>query len=168
MASQRSVKIIFNPASRGGKSRKKLPKIEKLLKEYNVDYQLVETQAPLDAISMAEEAKNENFDIVCALGGDGTAHEVANGAIRANLAFTAIPVGSGNDFVGGIGMNGKWETGVENLVQGEINEISVIKANDRYSINIMDAGFGGDIAKASEKHLRWITGSLKYTLLTLA
>jgi len=57
---------------------------------------------------------------------------------------------------------------IKNLIHGEVNEISIIKANDRYSINIMDAGFGGDVAKASEKHLKWITGSLKYTLLTLA
>lgn len=165
---KRSVKIIFNPATRGGKSKKKVPKIEKLLKELNVDYQIFETTAPLDAIAIAEDAKNEKFNVVCALGGDGTVHEVANGAIRANLPFAAIPVGSGNDFVGGIGINGNWEAGVENLAYGEINEISIVKANDRYSINILDAGIGGDIAKASEKHLRWITGSFKYTLLTLA
>lgn len=165
---KRSVKIIFNPASRGGKSKKKVPRIESLLKENDVDYQIFETTAPLDAITMAEDTKNENFDVICALGGDGTAHEVANGAIRADKPFAAIPVGSGNDFVGGIGINGKWEAGVENLIHGEVNEISIVKANDRYSINILDAGFGGDVAKSSEKHLRWITGSFKYTLLTMA
>lgn len=165
---KRSIKIIFNPATRGGKSKKKLPKIKKLLKELNVDYQIFETSAPLDAISLAEDARKEGFNVVCALGGDGTAHEVGNGAIRAGLPFAAIPVGSGNDFVGGIGINGKWEDGVTNLKNGEIKEISIVKANDRYSINILDAGIGGDIAKASEKHLRWITGSLKYSLLTVA
>ncbi len=164
----RSIKIIFNPATRGGKAKKKLPKIEKFLKEKNIDYQLFETTAPLEAITLAEDAKKEGFNVVCALGGDGTAHEVGNGAIRVGLPFAAVPVGSGNDFVGGIGIDGKWEDGVANLKDGEIKEISIVKANDRYSINILDAGIGGDIAKASEKHLRWITGSLKYSLLTIA
>lgn len=164
----RSIKIIFNPATRGGKAKKKLPKIEKLLKEIDIDYQLFETTAPLDAISMAEDAKKEGFNVVCSLGGDGTAHEVGNGAIRAGLTFASIPIGSGNDFVGGLGIDGRWEDGVSNLQDGEIKEISIVKANDRYSINILDAGIGGDIAKASEKHLKWITGSKKYSLLTIA
>ncbi|MHA2101554.1 MAG: diacylglycerol/lipid kinase family protein, partial [Candidatus Kariarchaeaceae archaeon] len=164
----RSVKIIFNPASRGGKSKKKLPKIEQLLKELEIDYQIFETTAPLDGITLGEDGKNEGFDVICSLGGDGTAHEVANGAIKANLPFAAIPLGSGNDFVGGLGLNGKWKDGIHNLVDGEVKEISILKANERYSINILDAGIGGDIAKASQKHLRWLTGSFKYTLLTIA
>jgi len=54
---KRLVKIIFNPASR--KSRKKVAKVEKLLRKYNLDYQIFETTAPLDGISITEQVNRK-------------------------------------------------------------------------------------------------------------
>ncbi|MHA2249292.1 MAG: diacylglycerol/lipid kinase family protein [Candidatus Kariarchaeaceae archaeon] len=164
----RKIKLIYNPASRGGKSRKYLPKIQSYLDEQGADYNLVETTAPLDGIEKSKSALEEGYNVVCAIGGDGTSHEVGNGAIQSNLTFSVIPVGSGNDFAAGLGIENTWKSGVETLLNGKKERISISNAGSRYSINIVDAGFGGDVAKASEKHLKWITGSKKYTLLTLA
>jgi diacylglycerol kinase (ATP) len=164
----RKIKLIYNPASRWGKTKKTIPKIKAYLDERGIDYGYVETDAPLDGIEKSKSAKEEGYNVVCALGGDGTAHEIGNGAILGGLTLGVIPIGSGNDFASGLGIKDDWESGVRNLVEGKIEKISVTKAGDRYSINIIDLGFGADVAKASENHLRWVSGSKKYTLLMLA
>lgn len=156
----------MNPKARGGGSKKIGEKIKGSLAETGLDFSFEETTGPLDAISMAEKTKEDGYNTVCAVGGDGTAHETANGAIKAGVTFATIPAGSGNDFAGGLGME-TWEEGLETLSSGTIQKISVLKAGERYVINLMDSGLGGDVAKASEKHLRWMSGSKKYSLLTL-
>lgn len=164
----KSIKLIYNPASKGGKSKKVIPKIKNYFDEQDIDYTFSETTAPLDGVEKAKSAKEEGFSIVCAVGGDGTVHEVGNGAIASGLTLGVIPLGSGNDFAAGLGIENNWESGVDTLINGKTDKISITKAGERYSINIFDAGLGGDVAKASEKHLRWISGSKKYTMLTLA
>jgi YegS/Rv2252/BmrU family lipid kinase len=160
-----SIKLIYNPESKGGKSKKVIPKIKEYLFEQGIDYEFIETEGPLDGIKQGSSAKEEGFRIVCAVGGDGTAHEVGNGAIQSGLTLGVIPVGSGNDFAAGLGIHNNWESGIETLLNGKKEKISVTKAGERYSINVIDAGLGADVAKVSENHLRWISGSKKYTML---
>jgi YegS/Rv2252/BmrU family lipid kinase len=45
---------------------------------------------------LASVAAMENFDIVCAVGGDGTINEVVQGIGKAQLTLAIIPTGSGN------------------------------------------------------------------------
>ena len=158
-------KLIYNPAARGGKSKKFVPVVTKLLDEEGIDYTLAETQRPLHAIELAANAKKEGYSLVCSIGGDGTAHEVANGAIQSKTTFGIIPAGSGNDFSKGIGLNGDIKQAVDTLIRGNTHEISTIKVGDRYSINVVDAGLGGEVAKRSIESLKWMKGSMKYTLL---
>jgi len=102
--SPRKLKIILNPKAKGGRSKKISKKVETVLKEQGIDYQFAETESPYHAYELAKMAKDDNIDTVVALGGDGTVHEVGNGAIAAGLNLGVIPAGSGNDFAGGIGM----------------------------------------------------------------
>ena len=163
----RKIKIIFNPASRGGKSIKIKDEAINLLDKQQFEYDIVETKKPLEAINMASDAKNEGYDMVVALGGDGTVHEVANGAIKGNIPLGIIPAGSGNDFSKAIGLDGSLEQSIETLANGNISNISTVKIGDRYSINVADAGLGADVAKLSMSTLKWLKGSIKYTLLMI-
>ena len=71
-------KIIFNPAARNGKARQDIPYILDLLKSHGIDYNFTETEYPLHATEIAEDSIKD-FDIIVALGGDGTINEVING-----------------------------------------------------------------------------------------
>ncbi len=161
-----SFKILYNPASRGGKSRKKVDSIVKKLDDLGLDYKLENTKGPKIGMQQAASAKEEGYTAVIAMGGDGTVHEIANGAIRAGMDFGVIPLGSGNDFASAIGIN-TWEDGINSLNTDNIQKISYLRINEHYSVNVLDAGLGAEVVKLSERSLKWIAGSLKYTLLTL-
>ena len=159
-------KIFYNPKSRDGKSKKDFEKVKEALKATSLDYDIEETISSRSGIEQARKAKDAGFDTVIALGGDGTVSEIANGAIQAGLKFGVIPVGSGNDFAYGIGID-SWEKGIEVLQNGKTVSISMLNAGDYYSVNIIDAGLGADVVKLSETKLRWMAGQLKYTLLVM-
>lgn len=159
-------KILYNPASQGGRSKRKVGDIKSYMSELGVDFVIEETKGPKIGIDQAASAKGEGFTTVVAMGGDGTVHEVGNGAIKEGLQFAVIPIGSGNDFASGIGLKG-WKDGIDSLISDNVQKLSYLKIGDHYSINILDTGLGADVVKLSENHLKWISGSLKYTLLTL-
>ena len=73
-----NVLLIANPGSRNG--RKALPAVLEVLRNAGIRAEIAETTAPLDAIELVRTRILANpgvFDAVLALGGDGTAMEVA-------------------------------------------------------------------------------------------
>ncbi len=100
-------KIIFNPTAGKGIALKNRDRIEELLRQYELEYDLVATQYPQHATQLARQAAEEGYDFVIAVGGDGTANEVLNGIMQAREngspvpVLGIIPVGRGNDFAFG-------------------------------------------------------------------
>ncbi|MCL2492268.1 MAG: acylglycerol kinase family protein, partial [Coriobacteriia bacterium] len=96
MATTRYLAII-NPAARSGEAAQIATEIKEKLSDLDITY--IETSAPEEAIEIASTAAD--FDVVIAIGGDGTVNEIANGLMRIEEdkrpALAIIPVGSGND-----------------------------------------------------------------------
>jgi YegS/Rv2252/BmrU family lipid kinase len=65
------------------------------------------TEHPTHATELAAQAGPEGFNVVVAVGGDGTVHEVVNGLMQIDAAarptLAAVPIGSGNDFCHNVG-----------------------------------------------------------------
>ena len=88
--------IIYNPLSRKGANRHRVEDIKRILDANNFPYEYRETECPLDGIRVAREMA-ETCDTIIAVGGDGTVHEVINGAAEKGVTFGILPFGSGND-----------------------------------------------------------------------
>ena len=71
--------LIFNPGSRGGKSRKKLDYILETLDKSNINYNYEITKSLEDAYQLSVQANKKDYDIIVAIGGDGTINNVLNG-----------------------------------------------------------------------------------------
>lgn len=63
-----------------------------------------ETSRPGHAIEIAREAVADGFEVVAALGGDGTVNEVANGLAGTDAALAVIPAGLVNVFARSLGL----------------------------------------------------------------
>ena len=75
-------RIIVNPTAGRGEGERAVPRIEKLLRDQGLDYELVRTARPWHAAELAQEAAEMGVDVVVAVGGDGTANEVLNGLMQ--------------------------------------------------------------------------------------
>lgn len=91
-------KIIFimNPIS-GTVNKAGIPSlIDKYINHDIFDYEISLTEYAGNASEIASKAKDDNIDIVVAVGGDGTVNEVARAIVNSNTALGIIPCGSGN------------------------------------------------------------------------
>jgi len=124
-------KVIVNPTSGRGKGDEVYPLIEKELHNLKLDFEICRTDAPGHAIEIAKDASTAGFDVVVAVGGDGTANEVLNGLMHARLegsgtaALGLISVGRGNDFAYGVNTPPDMITACRSLAEDRRKTIDV-------------------------------------------
>jgi YegS/Rv2252/BmrU family lipid kinase len=97
----RKVELILNPVADMGNAWKVARDLRPIIAEYsNADW--TGTVYPLHAQELAKQAGEQGYDLVIAVGGDGTVHEVINGLMsipeEKRPMMAVVPVGSGNDF----------------------------------------------------------------------
>jgi YegS/Rv2252/BmrU family lipid kinase len=93
---KKRVQFIINPIS-GTSKKKNLPElIESNLDHSLFDYEIIYSQYPKHAKELASQAAQDGVDVVCAVGGDGSVHEVGTALIGTKTALAILPLGSGN------------------------------------------------------------------------
>ena len=94
-----TVRVIINPAAGSGDTRKRWPGAIVALREAGLRPDYVLTDAPGHATALAQQAGLDGYDAVIAMGGDGTAHEVANGLLRVGSPppLALLQTGTGRD-----------------------------------------------------------------------
>ncbi len=184
--------IVLNPISGNGHGERLWQQINAALRAGGLDFDLTRTTAPRAAVAIAEQAKRDGYETLIAIGGDGTANEVANGMLRASGgaptgALGVIPVGSGNDFAKmllGLSHPGDaqpdWRTCIQRILAHSTRVIDVGKvvadhpapgfdAGAHYYVNGLDTGFGASVARRAHEIplLRGAAIYLAAVLLTL-
>ena len=106
------------------------------------------TDRPGGAADMARKLAETGEELrLYACGGDGTISEVANGiAGFSNAAMTAIPTGTGNDFLKNFGPDMEKFQDAENLWAGEVFPLDLIACNGRLCLTIACNGIDARIA----------------------
>jgi len=175
-------KIIVNPISGRGHGEESIPKIERMLSEHNLDFDLVRTERPWHGAELAKEAALAGYDVVVAAGGDGTANEVLNGLMRAGhgrrpapaarCAMGILCVGRGNDFAYGMGIPVDLEVGCRALAQNHRRTVDVGKVTGgdypegRYFGNGVGIGFDAVVGFEAVK-MTHLTGFPSYIVAVL-
>jgi diacylglycerol kinase family enzyme len=98
--------VIFNPAAGKSRARRRL---ERLRANWSDRVDFWPTERSGHAVELAMKAAQAGYGVVAAAGGDGTAHEVLNGlmrAARADVHFSIIPIGSANDYAHSLALDG--------------------------------------------------------------
>ena len=91
-------KILFivNPIS-GHHDKSKFPSIvDELIDKDKFEYTIKLTERGGHAAELTKQAIKDQYDIIVAVGGDGTINEVATNMIGASQTFAIVPYGSGN------------------------------------------------------------------------
>lgn len=182
-ATTKPYRIILNPVAGKGNALKLAPVLEGHLERLKVPFELVMTEHPGHAISLAEEACGGMHRGVIAAGGDGTGNEVINGLMAAKAAgrdvppFGVLSVGRGNDLAHGAAMPADLEDGCALLAEPRYNPMDVGRViggdypEGRYFGNGIGIGFdtivGLEAAKMTHVHgfLAYVFGALKTLII---
>ena len=92
------IACILNPKARDGLSMKQWDLFEPALKMAGFEIDLHQTEYPGHATEIAHNLSSGDYEIVVAVGGDGTVHEVASGLRTSKMTLGILPIGSGNDY----------------------------------------------------------------------
>ncbi len=149
-AAGRRMAAICNPHSGGGGYRRDLPLIFEALRGLGYEVEELQTAEPGDATRLAGEAVADGFDVVCALGGDGTVNETVNGLAGSNVPLAIVPTGTVNVLAMELGIPLEPPDAVRLLSTGTVSWIDLGLAGERY-FGLM-AGVGMDAAVVASLH----------------
>lgn len=162
-STDRSLCLIVN-----GKCRDdpELIRVIDLLKSEGRRIEVNCTQKAGDAFELAKDRCTGDWDAIIAIGGDGTANEVAQGMLNADeikAAFALIPYGTANDFATACGIPpNNPEVAIEMLDKAPRKAIDVGKVNDQHFINMVSCGYGAEITAETQPELKQLLGGFAY------
>lgn len=137
--------VIVNPVSGRGKTFRNWDKLKNFLLRRFREIRERFTEAPKHAIEIAREEIKRGVEHIITVGGDGTLNEVINGffenfkPINPKARVSILPSGRGNDFAKTLELRPKRLTFSKSI------EVDLVKMGDRFFVNVMDMGLGGEI-----------------------
>jgi YegS/Rv2252/BmrU family lipid kinase len=163
----RKIKIILNPMADMGNAWRVARDLRSITEQHGgIDWS--GTVYPGHAIELAKQA--DEYDMVIAMGGDGTVHEVMNGLMQISEdkrpVLGVVPVGSGNDFGHGINASTKSTEALKRAIDGEATTVDLgvmtsEQGRREYFDNTLGIGFGAMVTIRSHK-LPILRGFLMY------
>ena len=152
--------FIVNPISGKGRGASLGKRLEEKLKTTDINYKVVYTQSPGHATNLAGEACTD-YDIIVAVGGDGTLNEMINGMHSSGKTAGIIPVGTGNDFVRALKIPTDFEKAFELVLSDKRKKIDIGKANDHLFHNGLGIGFDAWVVEKG-LHVKYLRGNAFY------
>lgn len=160
--------LIYNPAA--GSNRRD-PRFRRQLAQFAATHAeavvLSPTTHPGHATTLARRAAAEGFSCVAAIGGDGTANEVAQGLLDTSTSLALVPRGSGNGLARHLGIPLRPDAALALILQpaARVRRIDTGLAAGRVFINVMGSGLDALISRRFAASARRGLGT--YLRLTL-
>ena len=140
---KRKTLFIINPIS-GGKKKDGVPELVDA--HFKGDATIVFTTGVSHANRIAAEAIN-NYDMVVAVGGDGTVNEIASSLVGSKTILGVVPCGSGNGLSRFLQIPMNIEDAIKNLNVGDVAVIDSAQANGKPFFNMAGMGFDAHISE---------------------
>ncbi|MFJ8263871.1 diacylglycerol kinase [Rummeliibacillus sp. NPDC094406] len=159
-------RIIYNPTSGREVFKKHLPEVLAKLEVAGYETSCHATTCEGDATTAAKDAVEREFDIIIAVGGDGTLNEVVAGVseFEDRPKIGLIPMGTTNDFARAVRIPRDIDKAVDIIIAGDSIPVDVGRVNDRYFINIAGGGRITELTYEVPSKLKTVLGQLAYYL----
>lgn len=151
---KKKIRFIVNPIS-GVSNKSSIPQLIQDHLDLDVyDYDIVETEYRKHAKSIAKEAADSNYDIVCAVGGDGSVHEVGTALIGTKTKLAILPIGSGNGLARHLNIPLNVKEAIECINKNNSIQMDTVLVNDKSFLGVGGYGFDAVIAKKFDTHTK--------------
>ena len=175
-------KVIVNPASNRGRTRKRWGEIREGLKHFVREFKYEFTEKPSHATDLAREAIKDGADLVIGVGGDGTMNEIANGfyedrrIINPEATLGLVPAGTGCDLIKSLNIPPGLRGALRVITDAPAVRMDVGRVRyrtnegleeDRLFLNVADFGLGGEVVReVTERRLQRRASSYVRCLVT--
>jgi diacylglycerol kinase (ATP) len=167
-------KVIVNPTAGANSTRRKWPRLSRLLKHIGLSFDPEYTEGVGHAIELARTAVSAGYRFLVAVGGDGTVNEVANGILgtseAGDMALGMISTGTGSDFARSTGIPRYYVDACSRLTSSRrfLIDVGVVEyqnngnASKRFFVNGAGIGFDAAVVAATERFPKYFGGTIPY------
>lgn len=173
------IRLIVNPRAGRGASAALAPELVSALRQEGLEADAVTTEAPGHATVLAREALTQGRRYLCAVGGDGTVHEIVNGLfedrqpVDPEAVLALAQKGSGADLSRTVGMSRLAPAALARRMATEQVmplDVGTVDCHDaeggpvaRLWINVAEAGWGAEVVRRAPRWPRRF-GRFRYLL----
>lgn len=162
---QKRIVFLVNPISGTTAKARVVDHIHLRIDRSRYTYEIRYTERAGHATELAAQAVREGFDIVVAVGGDGTVNEVARSLIGTSTALAVIPCGSGNGLARHLQLPLSAPAAIEVINQGLVHHLDYGLINDRPFFCTCGVGFDAFLSlKFAESKHRGLKSYVEKTL----
>ena len=155
------IRLIANPFSGTPQGRLGPEGVAEEIRSAGHDVEITLTEGPKHATELAATGA-ATCDMVVALGGDGTVHEVACGLVGTGCSMGVLAAGSGNDFARGIGCSTQPE-GLAAILHGRDAVVDACSLDGHTFVNSLALLGSGLVSNRAATLWRWLGGT-RYVL----
>jgi len=163
-----NVKFIVNPTSGRQILQQNVDGVsERLMQEgvwRKVDF--FYTRSQNEGYEEARSLKRGQYDLVVAVGGDGTIHEVVNGILHggSDIPVAVMPAGTVNDFGHYLQVPDDIDAFCQMVKNNKIVPVDVGQVGDDYFLNVFAGGLFTDISYKVPREMKRVLGEIAYYL----
>lgn len=148
LKSKQEIRFIINPIS-GIKTKDRIPgMIDHYIDLQRFNVTLAYTNHRGHGYELAQKAVKDGVDVVCAVGGDGSVHEIAKALINTKTVLAIVPAGSGNGIARYLGIPMKIASSIRLI--NDLHSISMDTGKINEELFIGFGGFGLDAVVAQK------------------
>lgn len=164
---KRKIYLIINKFA--GHKRKHTNEVYEMvsgIQNANLEMEYAYTNHRGHASELALKAVESGFDLIVAVGGDGTVNEVARSLAGTNVPMGIIPRGSGNGLARELGIPMSLKKSVQTLINGKPKTIDVCAVKKQHYLCTAGLGFDAQVAAhMARAHKR---GFWRYVQITIS
>ncbi|HUG55532.1 MAG TPA: diacylglycerol kinase family protein [Candidatus Limnocylindrales bacterium] len=167
MSARAHALAIVNPVAGNGRGARIARTLAAEFERVGTLLEVVLTPASGEAARLAAGAVDEGYRTILAVGGDGTANEVANGMIGSEAALALYPTGVGNDLARSLGYpRGRKRGALARWLstEAQTRAIDVGEINGRIFLNAAGVGIDGHVAERVRASARVVGDRWSYMI----
>lgn len=153
------IRFLVNPSAGRGTGAAHLDRLRILASRAEAG--LVVSRRVTDLAEQARRAVADGVERLLVAGGDGTVHHAVQGLAGTDCALGVIPLGTGNDLAGTLGLPPDLDAAVARALTGEVRRIDLARVGETYCVGYAGVGFDSEVTRFANE-ARILRGPLVY------
>jgi diacylglycerol kinase (ATP) len=159
MAGPGGIRFLVNPSSGRGAGAAHLDRLRILASRAEAG--LAVSRNAGDLAEQARRAAADGVERLLVAGGDGTLHHAIQGLAGTSCALGVVPLGTGNDLAGTLGIPPDLDAAVRRAMEGEVRRIDLARVGGTYCVGYAGVGFDSEVTRFANE-MRILRGPLVY------
>ncbi len=159
------VRFLLNPAAGRWGAAARLDRLRVLASAAGAG--LVVSKSGADIAVQARRAVEDGVARLVVAGGDGTMHQAAQGLAGSPCALGVVPLGTGNDLAGTLGIPHDLEAAAARALGGGVRRLDLVRVENTVCIGYAGVGFDSVVTRFANEEVKRLRGPLVYVYAVL-